>query len=355
MTRPHIVVDNRMSRDSGIGVYLREIVPRLVQSHGDEFRLTLLGGEAVPGADYRPATSRIYSARELVEIPRLVPRGTDVLWSPNYNAPIVSRGRLLVTVHDTNHLALPDLLGSRLKAAYARMLFANVARRADKVICVSHFTAGELVRLTGIDERRIEVIHSAVDDSWHVLPDGPRPVAAPYVLYVGNVKPHKNLPRLLQAMQRLGGKVPHSIVIVGRHRELRTPDRSVAAAAAPLGSRVVFTGELTHEQLRLYYRHADLLAFPSLYEGFGFPPLEAMAMGVPVAAARAASIPEVCGDAVAYFDPCSVEDMSGVIERTLSDEDLRERLRQSGRRQVARYSWDATTARVAAVLRSTLG
>src|SRR5438874_2258797 len=124
-----------MCRSSGIGVYLRNVVRRLADEHGGAFRLTLLGGDPVAGvAEQKPCRSPIYSLAELVEVPARIPKSTEVLWSPNYNAPIVSRGRLVVTVHDACHLALPDLFDSRLKERYARLMFGNVRRRAGHVI-----------------------------------------------------------------------------------------------------------------------------------------------------------------------------------------------------------------------------
>jgi glycosyltransferase involved in cell wall biosynthesis len=351
-----IAIDYRMCRSSGIGVYLRNIVQHLVQEYHEEFRVVLLGGDPVPGvSDHRPCSSPIYSISELVEVPIRIPRSIDVFWSPNYNAPITSRGRLVVTVHDVNHLALPDLLESRLKRAYAKLMFANVKRRAARVICVSKFTASELTRLTGLEPNQITVVHSGLSASWTAPSDSPRPIAAPYILFVGNVKPHKNLGRLLQAFGLIKDRIPHTLVIVGKREGIVTPDHAAVAAAERLGHRVVFTDEVPEERLRAYYAHADLLVFPSLYEGFGFPPLEAMAMGIPVAASTAASIPEICGEAAAYFDPHSIDEMSTVIEQALTDQALRAKLREQGTKQIAKYSWATTAAQTAAVFREVAG
>lgn len=341
-----------MCRSSGIGVYLRHVVRHLADEYQADFRLTLLGGDPVPGvAGQRPCRSPIYSLAEQVEVPARIPRSTEVLWSPNYNAPLASRGRLVVTVHDACHLALPNLLDSRLKHRYAKLMFANVKRRAARVICDSKFTASEVTRLTGLEPEKMTVIYPGLSPSWRAPSALARPIAAPYLLFVGNVKPHKNLGRLLQAFEMLKDRIPHTLAIVGKREGFITPDRAVIAAAERLGARVSFTGEVTDQLLRAYYTHSDLLVHPSLYEGFGFPPLEAMATGIPVAASNAGSIPEVCGEAAAYFDPYSVEDMSAVIETTLTDQALRARLRDLGSRQIARYSWATTAAQIASVFR----
>lgn len=340
-----------MSRASGIGVYLRHVVHGLLADREPTFDVTLLGGEPVAGVRQRACRARIYSARELIEVPARTPRATDVFWSPNYNAPFLSPGRLVVTVHDVCHLALPEMFGSRVKHAYAKAMFANVRRRAARIMCDSDFTAREVTRLAGIGPERITVIYPAVRDDWAGRVPGPRPIEGPYILYVGNVKPHKNLRGLLDAFARIVDRVPHRLVIVGKREGFTTPDRAIESAAARFGSRVHFSGEIPDGELHAFYAHSDLLVLPSLYEGFGFPPLEAMAVGVPVAASRAASIPEVCGEAAAYFDPRSGDDMSGVIERALTDDAQRSRLRAAGRAQVARYAWSDTTRQVAQVLR----
>jgi glycosyltransferase involved in cell wall biosynthesis len=344
-----VAIDYRMHRSSGIGVYLRHIVRNLVADHRDSLELTLLGGSPVEGAQFRKFPSPIFSAEEQVRFPFVVPERTEILWSPNYNAPFISRGQLVVTVHDVCHLAHPEFFRSHLKAAYARVSFRNVARRAAAIICDSEFTVTEIERLVGIPRDRMRVIYPGLDFGWSPGSRPPRPHDAPYLLYVGNVKPHKNLGRLLAAFSTLAAKIPHSLVIVGRKDGLGTLDHEAMAIAQRFGDRVVVTGEITDEALQAYYANADLLVFPSLYEGFGFPPLEAMASGVPVAASRAASIPEVCGDGATYFDPLSVEEMAAVIEKALSDETLRAQLRDNGRRQIVQYSWQKTSNAIAEV------
>lgn len=178
-----LAVDYRMHRSSGIGVYLRHIVQNLIDDHGDALKLTLLGGAPVEGASFRGFSSPIFSVAEQVKFPFVVPGNTDVLWSPNYNAPFLSRGKLVVTVHDVCHLAHPEFFRSRLKAEYARASFRNVARRAAAVVCDSEFTATEIERLVGIPRSRMTVIYPGLDRGWAAVPDGARPHDAPYLLY----------------------------------------------------------------------------------------------------------------------------------------------------------------------------
>jgi glycosyltransferase involved in cell wall biosynthesis len=270
------------------------------------------------------------------------------VWSPNYNTPIASPGKLVVTIHDACHL-VPEFFGGAMQKRYARFMFGNVRRRAHHVICDSEFTAGEVQRRAGIERSRLTVIYPGVSDDWST--DARPATQTPYILYVGNVKPHKNLGRLIEAFQRLAGSIPHDLVIVGKREGFLTPDRAVGRAAEALGGRVRFTGEVSDADLRESYAGASLLVFPSLYEGFGFPPLEAMAAGIPVVASRAASIPEVCGPAALYFDPYSVDDMAATIERGLRDESARSSIRAASVQVLSRYSWPDTVARHVEIFR----
>lgn len=342
-----------MAGSSGIGVYLRNVVRGLIDRHSDEFRLTLIGQRPEVGAELRLCKARIYSLREQIDVPRAIPSSTAVFWAPNYNAPFVSRGRLVVTIHDACHLALPELY-SGVKRLYARRMFANVRRRAAEVIVVSEFTASEVERLAGISRDRMTVIYSGAGQS-STARDAASAKDPPYLLYVGNVKPHKNLARLIEAFEQLAPQIPHSLVIVGKREGFITPDLSVLTAADRLEGRVRFTGEVSEDSLAGYYAGASLLVHPSLYEGFGFPPLEAMSAGVPVAASNAGSIPEICGSAVQYFDPRSVESIAATIAQVLGDESLRCRLIEAGRTQVTHYSWTRAVRQVAEVLRQAAG
>ena len=191
---------------------------------------------------------------------------------------------------------------------------------------------------------------NGVDPEWF---DVPRPAAAerPYFVFVGNVKPHKNLGRLLDAFAALAPEIPHDLLLVGRRRGFLTGDPEIARRAESLGGRVRFTGFVETEELRRTVAGATALVLPSLYEGFGLPALEAMACGRPVLAARAGALPEVCGDAALYCDPRDPGDIAAGLRRLATDAELAARLAAAGVAHARRFSWDDTAAGVGDAIR----
>jgi glycosyltransferase involved in cell wall biosynthesis len=347
MTR--IAVDCRMLDFSGIGTYIRSVVPRIVRLR-PEWQFVLIGPEArMREMDWTrsnnvtviPSTVPIYGIGEQFALLRCIPRGTDLLWVPHYNIPVLYRGNVLVTVHDVLHLAMPQYAKGILKQTYARAMFRAVRRHARAVICDSDFTVAELQRLTPLSHQIVRRIYDGVDDAWFHVPEAPSPHARPYLLYVGNVKPHKNLRTLLDAFGLVRDTIAEDLVIVGKREGFMSGDDNIAEYARDLGDRVVFTGYVSDEVLHQYVAHAVALVFPSLYEGFGLPAVEAMAAGCPVVASTAASIPEVCGDAALYCDARDADDMASKMTRIVEDAGLRESLRQRGRQRAQMYSWDA--------------
>ena len=356
--QPHIAIDARMVRSSGIGTYIEHVVPRLVALWSGA-RFTILGDQDVlsriipPSSRvaYRAFRSPIYSLREQLEYVRVIPLDAGLLWVPHYNIPLLHRGALAVTVHDVFHLAAADIGGVR--RSYARMLFGAVVRRARLVMCDSAFTAQELVRLAGAP-RRMAVVHLGVDARWSMLGGSPPPLAGPYLLAVGNVKPHKNLKRLVTAFERVAGDIPHRLVIVGKREGLLTIDTAVQESAERLGDRVVFTGHVTREVLERYVAGCAALIQPSLYEGFGLPPLEAMAAGRPVAVSRVASLPEVCGPEADYFDPLDVGSIADALRRCANAVDSHE-AEARRRAWASQFDWDVTARTVRSLLGDALG
>lgn len=356
-------IDLRMIESSGIGTYISNLLPLIIDK-SPHFFFNLLGDrETIGGRAWsrRPnvtiidCRSPIYSLAEQAELVKKIPRDTDLFWSPHFNIPLFYPGKLLVTVHDVFHLAMKRLAGGPHKRLYARAMFKAVGYKAQTVLCVSRFTQSELIKYTEIDPGIIKPIHLGVSSDWFTIPKDEAPHQRPYLLYVGNVKPHKNLVRLLQAFKTLADKIPHDLIIVGKKEGFITGDKTVVRAADEFAGRVVFTGHVSEERLKRYYAFADALILPSLYEGFGLPVLEAMASGCPVIASNVASLPEVCGDAALYCDPYNPTDIASKITMLLEERGLAEGLREKGLVQARQYSWDRCAAETVEILEKIVG
>jgi glycosyltransferase involved in cell wall biosynthesis len=343
-----------MFRSSGIGTYLHALLPRVVARLPDA-RFCLLGdagslaSEAFtrdPRVECRELSAGVYSPLEQLQIPRVAPPETRVFWAPNVNVPLVHPGRLLVTVHDAFYFGPPAGVRTRLdKRAYLGLLVRKLRRSAGAVICVSEFTKREL-------EKKwtwpcpLHVVTSGIEPDWFSKPNGERPWRKPYLVYVGNLKPHKNLPRTLAAFARVAGRVPHDFLLIGSGNV-----EPLARMLDPrIVSRVHFLGSLEGSEVKQRVAHASGLVLASLYEGFGLPPLEAMALGVPVLVAKTASLPEMCGSAALYCDPRSIEAIARGIETLLCDDAERSRLAREGPKNARRWDWDDSARRTAAVI-----
>jgi len=361
-SRTLITIDCRMVDASGIGTYIRNVVPRIVRLRpdwqfaliGPEARLRELAWTRLSNVTVIPCTAPIYSIREQFAVLRCIPQGTHLFWSPHYNIPVLYRGNLLVTVNDVQHLAMPQYAKGVLKQTYARALFRAVRRRARAVICISDFTVAELQRLTLPSPQIVRRIYDGVDNSWFQFSETPSPHARPYLVYVGNVKPHKNLRTLLDAFGRVKESIAENLIIVGKREGFIFGDDNIAEYAQNLGERVMFTGYVSDNLLHQYVAHATALVFPSLYEGFGLPAVEAMAAGCPVLASNAASIPEVCGDAALYCDARNPDDLAQKMRRITQDAELRETLRQRGLQRARVFSWDRCADETCVVIEEVL-
>jgi len=360
--RPLVAVDARMVEASGIGTYLRNVLRRLVAA-GPEWRLALLGDPdelarhhwaAASGVEVVAHRAPLYGLRQQLLPAAARALAPDLLWVPHYNIPLAWRGRLLVTVHDLAHLALPELFGRGARRVYACLTFAAVRRRAAGLLFVSRFSRDEFHRLVGSPRGAEWTVPNGVDREWFEVPS-PAPAERPYFVYVGNVKPHKNLGRLLEAFASLAPEIPHDLVLAGRRRGFLTGDPEVARRAESLGERVRFTGFVETDELRRTVAGATALVLPSLYEGFGLPALEAMACGRPVLAARAGALPEVCGDAALYCDPLDPPEIAAGLRRLATEPELASRLATAGAERARRFSWDDTAAAVSDAIRQIVG
>lgn len=276
-------------------------------------------------------------------------RGSPLLISISSTGPMFYRNQV-ATHHDINYVRYPQSYTRVFRMAY-RTITPILASRAKTMITCSNFSKGEISRFYGIDEKKFLVLHAAVSEGFTART--PRPDGPQYLLAVSSPAAHKNFNRMIQAFLSLRGFPDLQLHIVGAATHIfANPDLQRLACRDP---RIRFLGRLSDAELIEQYQGAAAFVFPSLYEGFGIPPLEAQACGCPVVAANAASIPEVLQASALYFDPLDVNHMAAAMQRVLTDQPLREALRLHGLNNVERFSWDMSAQRLSQRLDALLG
>jgi len=279
---------------------------------------------------------------------RIARAGAALHFNPGFNGPRSAPVPVVFTVHDLIHLRVPEE-SSALKDAYYRLVVRPAARRAACIVTVSEHTRATLLEWAGLPEEKVVVVGEGASSAF--TPDGPRHDAErPYLLYVGNHKPHKNLSRLLDAYARSAAATELDLIFAGQ----REPQTDRAVAERGLTGSVHFVAATTDEELAALYRGALGLVFPSLYEGFGLPALEAMACGVPVIASSTTALGELVGGAAIRVEPTDTEAIAHAIDRLTDDADLRRDLRRRGLECASRHMWSETVARVEEVIRRAL-
>ena len=340
----------------GIGTYTENLLQGLGQhENGLEFHAIVRGMDAPRVREWcshvTVVDAAIYTVLEQLLIPRAAKK-CDLLHVPHYNIPLLHRKPLIVSIMDVIHISCPAYRHKLSSSLYARPMLNIAAWKADHVVTVSEYSKSQIMEMLGIPSSRISVIHCGVGAQFR--PDSGEQesqsvvrslgLPQPYLLYVGNLKPHKNVVTLLRAFAHLRQrkKLSHGLLIVGDDARWKG---AVVSECMRLGidDHVVFIPRVSQALLPKIYAAADLLVMPSTVEGFGLPVLEAMASGAPVACSRAASLPEVAGDAAAYFDPASSEDLAEVIERLVHSSDLRKSLLAKGLHRVKQFTWQEST------------
>ena len=269
-------------------------------------------------------------------------------------APGVS-GKVIDTIYDLTYLRFPEMMNERnlkrLQGGLRRSL-----DRSDRIVTDSAFVKGEIVRELGFDAHRIDVVYpAAVDDAAGELPaeylKEKWGLTKPYVLYLGTIEPRKNLNRLIQAYAKVTREIEHPPKLVLAGGRGWNAEETYRLAEELLPGQVLFTGYLTAQEKKLMLGHAALFVFPSLYEGFGIPVLEAMQSGVPVVCANTSSLPEVAGDSARLVEPTDVVDIASGMLELLTNPAVAERLALSGKAQAERFSWDRSAEQLMQIYR----
>jgi len=367
-----VAMDIRKLRDYGIGTYVRNIVSQIAQldreneyvliSRPEDLEFTQTLGPNIRGVI---STAGNYSVREQFSIPSIVRRErVDVFHAPHYVLPPLLSCPSVVTIHDCIHLMFPQYLPSRLAYTYARAFMWAATHRSAHVLTVSEASKRDILRFYRIPPDKITVAYNAIDERFNHMP-ADEDIARvkerfqlhdPFVLYVGNIRPHKNVERLIEAfaLVRTGALANTKLLIIGDEIS-KYPTLRRAVHTGKLHKHVRFLGYVGRDTLAALYRLATVFAFPSLYEGFGLPPLEAMASGTPVVTSNVSSLPEVVGDAAILVDPREPTAIAHGLRRALLDPVLRSQMRARGLERAQHYSWARTTQTILRIYRETAG
>lgn len=399
----HLLSGRAWYRSAGVHQYIHHLLRYLEQRGADEtdgageyarLRYTVLLGEGVLPPDVADGgeTADEYIREYIPRLPVLRSRwptsrapvrvvweqvvqpwvlrriGADLVHGPAFVGPVLAPCPAVVTIHDLSFLRFPALFrpANRL---YLAVLTRLSARRARRLIAVSAETAGETTRLLGVPPERIDVVYHGVDPMFHPLPAGEvasfrqrRGLPERFVLFVGTLEPRKNLVRLVEAFARIGGgggavgdrpQLRARLVLAGGKGWLYD-ELFARVEALGLGEQVTFPGYVASDELPLWYNAATALAYPSIYEGFGLPVLEAQACGTPVLTSNVSSLPEAAGEAALMVDPYDVEALAAGLHRLLVDEPLRHELRERGLVHAGQFSWPRAAQETVRVYRRAL-
>ena len=367
-----IAIDVRKLHDFGIGTYVRNLVHSLSRMDGDTEYVLLCHRRDCEsleqlGPNFRsvPDPSGSYSLSEQLTVPLELARArADLFHSPHYVLPALTPCRSIVTIHDCIHLMFPQYLPGRLAHLYARLFFWLAANRSARILTVSEASKRDILRFFPVPANKVDVTYNAIDPRFSRPADTEQmnqvreryQLHERFLLYSGNIKPHKNLERLIDAFARLRSEGFGDIQLLITGSEIsRYAGLRRAVHRFNLHKHVRFLGFQSAETLASLYHLADAFVFPSLYEGFGLPPLEAMASGTPVLTSNVSSLPEVVDDAALLIDPYDPQAIADGMAQILSDEDVRAGLIARGRKRANHFSWEASVRRVLAIYREVGG
>jgi glycosyltransferase involved in cell wall biosynthesis len=363
-----IAFDLRRIGNPGIGRYMKCLAESVTAQAPEHEYLLILPPQSenmvhAPNAQKLCTVIEYYSFREQFELPRILSRyKVDLLHSPHFLLPLVRPCPAVATIHDVIYLACPEDLPSFAGRLYYRTMMNACSRMATRIVTDSAHSKNEIIRYLNADPEKIEVVYPAVDPFFQSSPH-PADIASTrskfgidrdYILYAGIYKPRKNHVRLLKAFRLLLKSEIRSKLVIAGPMAAGEPVLRRLAQELGIAQQVIFTGLVTDADLRALYSAARVYACPSLYEGFGFTVLEAMACGTPVVCSSATSLPEVAGKAALYFDPHKPGEMAAQLRSAFSDDAVRASLIANGRSNLLRFSWEQTARQTLAVYHQAL-
>ena len=283
---------------------------------------------------------------EQLELPRLLKkRGNPLLINLGNTSPLYYKNKI-VAIYDVSFLRNPKWFSKKFYYYY-KFVVAKAAREAIKIITVSEFSKKEIRELLNIPEYKIEIVYGAASEETGAEIGKDTSRRRRYILAVSSLDPRKNLKNLITAFIGSGIKGMKLVIVGSRNTIFRHKEFREAIGSNP---DIIFTGYVSDHDLMGLYRKAELFIYPSIYEGFGIPPLEAMACGCPVIVSRAASLPEVCGDAALYVNPHDIDDIKRAMSEILGNGELRQELILKGRERVKLFSWNDSAKRLLKII-----
>jgi glycosyltransferase involved in cell wall biosynthesis len=366
MTSMRIGLDVRKYFDFGIGTYIQNLLDGLDAHVGID--AVLFAGPKDAGELQRKHKGKVvvnrspkYSLGELLTVARQANNArVDVFHCPHYTLPLGVKARKVVTIHDVIHLSFREHF-SLAQRAYARMMVRHACRASDAVIADSDFTKTQLLQMIDVKPEKVRTIHLGVREEFREVRSEKElagfrstyKIKSPYLLYTGSLKPHKNIPVLLEAFGMLCSEHDVQLAFAGE-RPSQYPELAELLIRHRIAARVIELGRIDQRDLVTAYKGARGVVLPSLHEGFGFPVVEAMAAGVPVIAAHAGAIPEVAGDAGLLFDPTSAAELYHQLARLLSDSALASQLIARGKERSMKFTWEDCVSKTIEVYHSVL-
>lgn len=357
----NILIDGRGINKTGIGRYIENTLRELLKIDKNNTYSLLVMTDDLKNISLKADNLNLiktdiewFGVKEQTELLRTINEiKPDLVHFTNFNFPVAYKGKFVITIHDLTLLHFKNFRSSIAKKALyllkdqvMRNLVLRKGLAKSKCILVpSEYVKQDVVKTFGVKKNKITVTYEAADKDFASpainLKD--KNINKPFILYVGNAYPHKNLERMILAFGELTTKylMDYQLIIAGKKDSFHEVLEQ-AVSESGLNDRVIFTGYVSDRELAGLYKKADLYVFPSLSEGFGLPPLEAMSHGLPVASSNATCLPEILGDAAVYFNPRNISDIAKAMTAVLNDEKLSKKLSKAGLSQAKKYSWKKT-------------